>query len=373
MRYDPSKLSPSEIEAPGTATGLEADRRQATSGIPLPGFHSRLRLHGYPAVMIESLGHHPNGRTSTIGSPWTSPRTTPAASPPKTPSCRQARGNRSETAMKVSRRFVVAGMGWRRPPCAPVAPRRLQRPRRFPGGDLDAAIEEAIRDDQIPGRSCWSAIAVRLCTARPTDGAPVPAREPMTLDTVFDAASLTKRGHRVRHHAPVRARQVAAQRRGDEVPAGVPGRPQRDHHTESADHFSGLRPDLDIDRPGAATRREFARRWPRRRSLPPAPASFTATSTSSCSAKSSQNRRIDARGIRAPVRFRAAGDAREHVPAAARLGRGLPLPRTSTDAFCGRRSRRIGALYGRHRRQRRTVYHRGRSGPLRRMMLGWIL
>jgi uncharacterized protein YbbC (DUF1343 family)/CubicO group peptidase (beta-lactamase class C family) len=122
----------------------------------------------------------------------------------------------------------------------------------FPGAvDLDSAINQAIQEDKIPG-------AVLLIghnggiVYRKAYGyrALLPSKEPMTPDTVFDIASLTKivattsammklvDDGRVNVDAPVTAYLPEFQ--GGSSPITV-----RDLMT----HVSGLRPDLDLDPP----------------------------------------------------------------------------------------------------------------------------
>jgi uncharacterized protein YbbC (DUF1343 family)/CubicO group peptidase (beta-lactamase class C family) len=103
--------------------------------------------------------------------------------------------------MKVSRRSLLAGSGLfpslagdsKGPPSPKPRPAQ-PAPRAFrAAGALDAIIEEAIRQDEIPGAVLLvghkGAIVFRKaygCRAL------APRREPMTVDTIFDAASLTK-------------------------------------------------------------------------------------------------------------------------------------------------------------------------------------
>ena len=117
--------------------------------------------------------------------------------------------------------------------------------------DLDAAINQAIREDKIPGAVVLVGHNGQI-VYRKAYGyrALLPVKEPMTADTIFDIASLTKivattsammklfeRG-RVRIDDPVTAYLPEFQ--GGESPITV-----RDLMT----HFSGLRPDLDLEPP----------------------------------------------------------------------------------------------------------------------------
>jgi uncharacterized protein YbbC (DUF1343 family)/CubicO group peptidase (beta-lactamase class C family) len=117
--------------------------------------------------------------------------------------------------------------------------------------DLDAAINQAIRENKIPGAVVLVGHNGQV-VYRKAYGfrALVPVKEPMTADTIFDIASLTKivattsgmmklfEQGRVRIDDPVT-------RYLPEFQNGVSAITVRDLMT----HFSGLRPDLDIDPP----------------------------------------------------------------------------------------------------------------------------
>jgi uncharacterized protein YbbC (DUF1343 family) len=122
----------------------------------------------------------------------------------------------------------------------------------FPGAaDLDAAINQAIREDKIPGAMVLVGHNGQV-VYRKAYGyrALLPVKEPMTADTIFDIASLTKivattsgmmklfEEGRVRIDDPVTVYLPQFQ-------GGASGITVRDLMT----HFSGLRPDLDIDPP----------------------------------------------------------------------------------------------------------------------------
>jgi uncharacterized protein YbbC (DUF1343 family)/CubicO group peptidase (beta-lactamase class C family) len=120
---------------------------------------------------------------------------------------------------------------------------------RFQASDrLDALIEEAIAQDQIPGAILLVGQPGQILHLKAYGWrALVPARETMTVDTIFDAASLTK----VVATTPAvmklfewgklrlndRVTQYLPEFQGGESPITV-----RDLLT----HFSGLRPDLDL-------------------------------------------------------------------------------------------------------------------------------
>jgi uncharacterized protein YbbC (DUF1343 family)/CubicO group peptidase (beta-lactamase class C family) len=122
----------------------------------------------------------------------------------------------------------------------------------FPGAaDLDTAINQAIREDKIPGAVVLVGHNGQIVYRKAYGNrALLPAKEPMTADTIFDIASLTKivattsgmmklvEQGRVRIDDPVTAYLP-------EFQGGVSSITVRDLMT----HFSGLRPDLDIDPP----------------------------------------------------------------------------------------------------------------------------
>ena len=114
---------------------------------------------------------------------------------------------------------------------------------------LDAAVDQAIRDGLIPGAVLAVGHQGRIVHRKAYGArALVPAREPMTVDTIFDVASLTK----VIATTPALMKlfEQGKLRLNDPVTAYLPefqsGRSDvtvRDLMT----HFSGLRPDLDLE------------------------------------------------------------------------------------------------------------------------------
>src|SRR5580658_2978621 len=117
--------------------------------------------------------------------------------------------------------------------------------------ELDAAINQAIREDRIPGAVVLAGHDGHILYRKAYGfRALLPAKEPMTADTIFDIASLTKivattsgmmklfEQGKVRIDDPVTAYLP-------EFQGGVSSITVRDLMT----HFSGLRPDLDIDPP----------------------------------------------------------------------------------------------------------------------------
>jgi uncharacterized protein YbbC (DUF1343 family)/CubicO group peptidase (beta-lactamase class C family) len=120
----------------------------------------------------------------------------------------------------------------------------------FPAAaDLDAAINKAVREDQIPGAVVMIGHNGRVVYEKAYGSrALLPAREAMTLDTIFDIASLTKvvatttcmmklfEQGKVSIDAPVTTYLP-------EFQSGQSNITIRQLMT----HFSGLRPDLDLE------------------------------------------------------------------------------------------------------------------------------
>src|SRR5579863_5328789 len=117
--------------------------------------------------------------------------------------------------------------------------------------DLDTVINQAIREDKIPGAVVVVGHNGQVVYRKAYGNrALVPVKEPMTADTIFDIASLTKivattsgmmklvEQGLVRVDDPVTMYLP-------EFQDGASGITVRDLMT----HFSGLRPDLDIDPP----------------------------------------------------------------------------------------------------------------------------
>lgn len=152
--------------------------------------------------------------------------------------------------MKISRRSLVAGLAVAPAAWNETAPYAAKPAPAFSGSaDLDAVIAEAIREDQIPGAvlmvgHCGKVVHFKAYGCR----ALVPRREAMTANTIFDAASLTKvvattpammhlfeRG-KVRLNDPVT--KYLPEFQGGKSDITV---------RNLLTHFSGLRPDLDLD------------------------------------------------------------------------------------------------------------------------------
>jgi len=155
--------------------------------------------------------------------------------------------------MNLSRRSWMAGLG-----AAPILPAVLRLSRAaaaqgtaaFSGSAaLDAVIEQAVREDQAPGAVLvvghGGAIVHRKAYG---SRSLVPNREPMTVDTVFDAASLTK--VIATTSAVVRLFEMGKLRLNDRVVAYLPefqGGKSDVTVRNLLTHFSGLRPDLDLE------------------------------------------------------------------------------------------------------------------------------
>jgi CubicO group peptidase (beta-lactamase class C family) len=122
----------------------------------------------------------------------------------------------------------------------------------FPGGaDLDAVINQAVRDDKIPGAVLLVGHHDQIVYRKAYGFRALErAREPMTVDTIFDIASLTKivattsglmkllEQGRIRLDDPVT--NYLPEFQGGKSPITI-----RDLVT----HFSGLPPDLDLEPP----------------------------------------------------------------------------------------------------------------------------
>ena len=115
--------------------------------------------------------------------------------------------------------------------------------------DLDAVINQAIREDKIPGAVLvaghdGSVVYRKAYGSR----ALAPAREAMTVDTIFDIASLTKIVATT--SAAMKLFEQGKLRIGDPVTEYLPEF-QGGHSSitvrDLMTHFSGLRPDLDLE------------------------------------------------------------------------------------------------------------------------------
>lgn len=115
--------------------------------------------------------------------------------------------------------------------------------------DLDAAINQAVREDQVPGAVLLIGHEGKIVYRKAYgDRALAPAKEAMTADTIFDIASLTKivatttglmklfEQGRIRLDDPVTTYLPEFQGGNSAITV-----------RDLATHFSGLRPDLDLD------------------------------------------------------------------------------------------------------------------------------
>jgi uncharacterized protein YbbC (DUF1343 family) len=128
---------------------------------------------------------------------------------------------------------------------------------RFSGSnDLDAAIEAAIQADEIPGAVLWIGSNGKILHRKAYGNrALTPAKEPMTLDTIFDAASLTKVAATT--SAILKLWEQGKLRLSDKVSLHLPGFQNGNGKGNGngsnitirhlLTHFSGLRPDLDLE------------------------------------------------------------------------------------------------------------------------------
>ena len=150
--------------------------------------------------------------------------------------------------MKISRRVWMAGVAG-----APAMVRALGQPTSgaaFPASpQLDAILNQAVRDNRLPGAVLIVGHQGRILHRKAYGSRSLaPAREAMTLDTVFDVASLTK----VVATTPVLMKlfEAGKLRINDRVTEYLPefqGGKTDITLRHLMTHFSGLRPDLDLD------------------------------------------------------------------------------------------------------------------------------
>lgn len=120
---------------------------------------------------------------------------------------------------------------------------------RFVGSaDLIRAIDEAVAEEQLPGAVCLVGREGRI-VHRSAHGlrSLVPAEEPMTLDTIFDAASLTKVVATTA--AVMKLFEQGKLRLSDPVSVYLPEYQNGNSQItvrHLLTHFSGLRPDVDL-------------------------------------------------------------------------------------------------------------------------------
>ncbi len=114
---------------------------------------------------------------------------------------------------------------------------------------LDAAVDQAVHDGLIPGAVLVVGHDGKILHRKAYgQRALVPAREPMTIDTIFDAASLTK--VIATTSCVMKLFEEGKLRIADPVTAYLPefqGGKSDITIRDLMTHFSGLRPDLDLD------------------------------------------------------------------------------------------------------------------------------
>ncbi len=125
----------------------------------------------------------------------------------------------------------------------------LRAQERFAGSEaIDSVIEEAVLADQMPGAVVWIGQNGKSLHRKAYGSRSLtPANEPMTMDTIFDAASLTKVVATT--SSMMRLVEQGKVRLGDKVTVYLPAF----QHGKSditvrmlLTHFSGLGPDVDL-------------------------------------------------------------------------------------------------------------------------------
>ena len=113
---------------------------------------------------------------------------------------------------------------------------------------LDAVIEAAIAKGELPGAVCLVGYKDRILHKKAYGQRSLePTREAMTLDTIFDAASLTKVVATT--SSILRLVEDGKVRLGDRVTVYLPefqGGKSEITILNLLTHYSGLRPDLDL-------------------------------------------------------------------------------------------------------------------------------
>ena len=121
---------------------------------------------------------------------------------------------------------------------------------RFAGSeDIDRVIQEALDTDQMPGAVAWIGRGGDILHRQAYGSRSLtPAVEAMTMDTIFDAASLTKVVATAA--SMMRLVEQGKVRLGDKVTVYLP----TFQHGKSditvrmlLTHFSGMRPDVDLE------------------------------------------------------------------------------------------------------------------------------
>ena len=120
---------------------------------------------------------------------------------------------------------------------------------RFAGSaDIDRVINLAVENDEMPGAVAWIGQGGKILHRKAYGNRSLqPANEPMTLDTIFDAASLTKVVATTA--SMMRLVEQGKVRLGDKVTVYLPNfqRGKSDITVRMLlTHFSGMRPDVDL-------------------------------------------------------------------------------------------------------------------------------
>jgi len=132
---------------------------------------------------------------------------------------------------------------------ASVFAQSIPPPAALDAAALDDAIEQAVREERIPGAVLLVGHEGQVIYRKAYGSrATVPAREPMTVDTIFDCASLTK--VIATTSALMKLFEEGKFRLNDRVTEYLPD--FQGGHSEITirnlmTHFSGLRPDLDLE------------------------------------------------------------------------------------------------------------------------------
>ena len=174
------------------------------------------------------------------------------------------------------------------------------------GAALDDAIEQAIREDRIPGAVLLVGHDGQILYRKAYGNrALIPSPEPMTADTIFDCASLTKVVATT--SALMKLLEEGKVRLNDRVTRYLPE--FQDGKSEITvrnlmTHFSGLRPDLDLEPEWSGYETGIHRALQGQACRPSGRAiSFTATSITSCWAKWCAGSAEDAAGFCIDRRF----------------------------------------------------------------------
>lgn len=144
--------------------------------------------------------------------------------------------------------FLAAGLSFAQQPAEP-APAPVSSPSFHGGAALDEVIEDAIRKDEIPGAVVLVGHKGQVAYHKAYGfRALEPRREPMTLDTIFDVASLTKVVATT--SAVMKLVERGKVRLNDRVTAYLPefqGGRSEITVKQLLTHYSGMRPDLDLE------------------------------------------------------------------------------------------------------------------------------